>query len=445
VTETSISLKVEEISPVKKKLSFGVPWIDVKKELDAVYQEVNKKVKIRGFRQGKIPRNILETYYKEHAENEAASNLINRFYWEAVKKSELIPLTQPMIEQNGIEADKDFIFSAIIETESNFEPQNYTGLELEKEEYDVTEEDIDARLQNMREMFATMEEVAEDKVVEEGNYVNINFQGVLDGHALKELKAENYFLEVGSKTFIPGFEEQIIGMKKNATKTFTIKFPEDYHVERLKNKTVEFSLVLNNIREKKLPEINENFIKNFDKYENLEELKKDIQKFIEEDNAVKSDVALREKIIDNLLENNVFEVPPSLVELQIRYMMTEAQRRMVASGIEQNKATEMSFKLHDGFKDEAVKIVKTALILKSIAKKERIEVTEQEIDAKIEEIAEKNVQDFDTFKKSLKQNGLLENVRTELLHKKVFDLIKEKSNVKNIKQSDKNRGEADNK
>lgn len=437
MAESSVAVKVEEISPVKKKLSFDIPWADVKKELDVVYQDVGKKAKIKGFRQGKVPRKILETYYKEHAENETVSNLINKFYWEAINKNDLVPLTQPEIEQNGIEPDKDFIFSATIEIESNLEPQNYTGLDLEKEEYDIDEQDIDAQLQKMKEMFATMEEAAGDKAVEAGNYVNISFQGMLDGQSLKELKAENYFLEVGSKTFIPGYEEQLIGMKRGDAKTFSIKFPEDYHVETLKSKDVEFSVIINNIREKKLPEIDENFIKNFDKYENLEELRKDIREFIKEENEVKSDVAVRDKIIDRLLENNIFEAAPSLIERQILYMMAEAQRRMVATGLDQKKATEMSFKLHDGFRNDATRIVKAALLLKCIAKQEAIGVTEQEVDAKVEEIAEKNVQEFDTLKKSFEQNGLLENVRTELLHKKVFDFIKDKSNINIIKKTDK--------
>jgi trigger factor len=436
VTETSVAVKVEDISPVKKKMSFDIPWADVKRELDAVYQNVGKKAKIKGFRQGKVPKKILETYYKEYAENETVSNLINRFYGEALTKHELVPLTQPQIEQNGIETDKDFVFFATIEVESNLEPKNYTGLELEKEEYNITEQDIDSRLQKMREMFATMEEVAEDKTVIAGNYVNINFQGTLDGQSLKELKAENYFLEIGSKMFVPGFEEQLIDLKKSDSKTFTIKFPEDYHVENLKGKDVVFSVTINNIREKKLPDIDENFVKNFDKYETLEELKKDVKKILEEENEMKADVALMDRIIDKLLENNIFEVPSSLIERQILYMMAETQRRMVASGLDQQKATEMSFKLHDGFKNEATKIVKAALLLKSIAKQETIEVTEQEIDAKIEEIAEKNVQEFATLKKSFEQNGLIENIRTELLHKKVFDLIKEKSHI-NINKSNK--------
>ena len=173
-----------------------------------------KKAKIKGFRQGKVPRNILESLYKEHAEDEAISNLVNRYYWEALKENKINAIAQPDIDQKGIEAEKNFTFTAIVEVEPIIEPTGYVGLELEKEKHEVKDSDVEARLEEVRDMFSTMEEVEVDRGVSEGDFVVIDFEGFVQGKPVKEMKAENYLLEVGSKRFVPGFEEQLIGMKK---------------------------------------------------------------------------------------------------------------------------------------------------------------------------------------------------------------------------------------
>ena len=284
MSESAIAVKVEDVSPIKKKILFDISWLEVKKELDTVYKDVAKKAKIKGFRQGKVPRNILESLYKEHAEEEAISNLVNRYYWEALKENKINAIAQPDIDQKGIEAEKNFTFTAIVEVEPVIDPTGYIGLELEKENHEVKDSDVDARLEEIRDMFSTMEEVDVDRGVSEGDFVVIDFEGFVQGKPVKEMKAENYLLEVGSKRFMPGFEEQLIGMKKNKTEQITIKLPDDYHAKNLAGQEIVFSVTLKNIKEKKLPDIDDKFINNFDKYESLDDLKKDIRKTLEEEN-----------------------------------------------------------------------------------------------------------------------------------------------------------------
>ncbi len=243
MSDISAAVKIDDISTVKKKLSFDIPWADVKNELDSVYRKVGKKAKIKGFRPGRIPRGILEVHYREEAEEETVSNLVNRYYWETLQEKEIPAVTQPEIEQKGIEAEKDFTFSATVEVEPAVEPRDYLGLELEKEEPVVTGEDLEARMQEIRQMFATMEEVSEDRGILVGDFVTLDFVGALAGEQLKELKSDNYLLEIGSKTFIPGFEEQLIGMRKDESKFVAVKFPENYHAAHLAGKDVEFTVV----------------------------------------------------------------------------------------------------------------------------------------------------------------------------------------------------------
>jgi trigger factor len=321
------------------------------------------------------------------------------------------------------------------------EPRDYVGLELEKEEPVVTGEDLEARMREIRQMFATMEEVSEDRGILAGDFVTLDFAGAVAGKPLKELKSENYLLEIGSKTFVPGFEEQVIGMKKGDTKSVAVQFPENYHAAHLAGKDVEFSVMIKGIRIKKIPEIDEQFIKNFEKYESLEALRDDVRKNLEEEKKRKIAVAFERQISDRLLEKNAFEVPESFVERQIYYMMSDTQRRMVSGGMDPKKAAEFSFKLHDQFREEAAKIVKTVLLLKGIAGKEGLTAGDDEVENQIREIAAQRAQDYETLKKSLDKDDLIDNIRSEILNRKTYEFLEAKAKVTTVRNEKKDMPE----
>ncbi|HVO66048.1 MAG TPA: trigger factor [Syntrophales bacterium] len=429
-----MAVKVEDVSPVKKKLVFDISWLEVKNELDSVYKDVGLKAKVKGFRQGKIPRNILESMYKDYAEDEAITNLVNRYYWEALKANNISAVAQPNIDQKGIEAEKNFTFTATVEVEPVVKPEGYLGLELEKEEHEVSESDVDARLQEIREMFGTMEEVASDREVKEGDFSVIDFEGTHDGKILKEMKADNYLLEVGSKTFVPGFEEQLVGIKKGETKQIRVKLPDDYHAKDLAGREVLFSVTLKNIKEKKLPEIDEKFVQNFDKFETLDDLKKDIRKTLTEENITRSNTVFKSLIIDKLLEINKFEVPQSFVDRQVSFMIADMQRRMAMRGIKRQDKSELYNRFYDLYKNEALKVVMTILIIKSIADKESITVSDGELEEKIQEIAAQRSQTYDSLKKSLEDGKMIEDIKSEILNAKVFSFIEKEAKIKIIKK-----------
>lgn len=441
MSDISAAVKIEDISTVKKKLSFDIPWADVKNELDSVYRKVGKKAKVRGFRPGKIPRSILEAHFREEAEEETVSNLVNRYYWETLQEKKIPAVMQPEIKQNGIEAEKNFTFSATVEVEPAVEPRDYVGLELEKQEPVVTGEDLDAKMQEISQMFATIEEVSEDRSIIAGDFVTLDFTGTLAGEPLKELKSENYLLEIGSKTFIPGFEEQVIGMKRGDTKSVSVRFPENYHAAHLAGQEVEFAVIIKGIRIKKIPEIDEQFIKNFEKYESLEALRDDVRRNLKEEKKRQIAAAFEKQISDRLLEKNVFEVPESFVERQIYYMMSDTQRRMVSGGMDSKKAAEFSFKLHDQFREEAARIVKTVLILKGIAVKEGLTVEAGEVENRIREIAAQRAQDYETLKKTLDKDDLIDNIRSEILNRKTYEFLEAKAKVNIVRNSDKDMPE----
>lgn len=434
MSDISAAVNIENISSVKMKVSFGIPWADVKNELDTVYRQVGKSAKIKGFRPGKIPREILERHYRREAEDETVSNLVNRHYWKTLQEKQIPAVTRPEIEQKGIEAEKEFSFSATFEVEPVIEPKDYLGLELEKDEPVVTEEDLAARLQELRQMFATMEEMHEERGALPGDFVTIDFEGSLAGEMLKELKSENYFLEIGSNAFVPGFEAHLIGMKNGETGSITVKFPETYQASHLAGKDVVFTVTIKGIRVKKLPEIDEEFVKNFEKYDSLEALRTDVRKALEEEKRRRSDAEFERLIDARLLANNDFEVPEAMVERQIYYMMSDARQRMAAGGMDPKRAADLSFRLHDQFREEALRIVKVSLLLKSIAAKEALQVGEDELEKEIRDIALQRGQDYQTVRDKLEKDDLAENIRRVLLNRKTYEFLREKATITPIRK-----------
>jgi trigger factor len=440
VGETTVAVKVEDISPVKKKLLFDISWVDVRNELDACYRDMNRKAKIKGFRPGKVPRKILESMYKDHVEGEAITNLVNKHYWDAVKEKGIIVVAQPDIDQNGIEEEKNFVFAATVEVEPVIEPKNYIGLELERHEKNVTESDIEERLQQIRHMFGTMEEVGDDREVKEGDFAVIDFTGTLDGEALKEMTAENYLLEIGSGSFVPGFEDQVIGMRKDQSKQIQVKFPDEYGIQRIAGKDIVFSVTLKSIKEKKLPEIDENFIRNFEKFETLEDIRTDIRETLEEESKARSNTDLNNLIVTKLLESNEFEAPPSFIERQIYYMIADTRRKMASRGLSRKEIDELSAKYKEMYRDEATKVVKSVLLMKNIAAKESISVDVGEIDERVMEMAQRRGQDFDSFKKSLEDADMIENIKEEILTRKVFDFIEGRATIHSVNKEEIQQG-----
>ncbi|MDX9745291.1 MAG: trigger factor [Syntrophales bacterium] len=425
MTETCI--KFEDLSQIKKKMYFEVPWLEVEKELDKVYDNLNKTAKIKGFRQGKIPRKILETYYKNHAENDAAANIIARQYQETMDSRKLRPAGYPSVDHKGFTKDEIFAFNVAVEIEPDFEPKDYVGLELEKTDPEVTEEAIDEKIEKLRHLYSYMEDVAEDRGIQKGDFTAIQFEGTLDGQALKEMTSENYFLEIGSGQFIDDFEDKLTGMKRGETRVFDVTFPENYHAEHVAGRNVEFTVTLKDHKIRKLPELDENFIKNFERFNTMAELREELRKELDIELANKSNADLRERMIDRLIANNDLEVPSIMTGHQLEQMVMEANRRWKASGMPNERAKELAEGMRENMRPEAEKIVKAGMILRAIAAKESIEVQESEIEERIKGLAGYYAQDYEQIKKKFENAHMVEDLESEILMAKVIDFLESKS------------------
>ena len=433
--EINVDIKIEEINPVKKKLLFDIPWSDVKKELDSQYRDVGKSARIKGFRQGKTPRNVLEMHYKGHVEEQTVSNLMGASYEKVLKENNILPVAEPVIDQGKIEKNKNFTFSTTVEIKPVIEPKDYLGLELEKDEVTVTDEDVQARLEGLRNVYSTLENLESDRGVIEGDFVYVDFEGKHEDKPIKELTQENYLLEIGSRRFLPGFEEQLTGMKTGESKEIAIKIPDKYYLKEIEGKEISFSVTVKDIKKKVLPELDDDFIKNFEKYESLNDLKQDIRRSLEKEKGIDVDTNLNKRIVDILLEKNEFDIPSAFIERQIFSMMLDAQRRMVTGGTDPESAAEASLNLRDRFKEEAEKIVKFSLLFDSIAGKESITVGEEEIEEKVRELAVRQGRDYESFRRSCEDGNMIEQIKAEMLKEKTLDFIKEKAKITLVKKA----------
>ena len=427
---TGAAIKIEEISPVKKKISFEIPWEEVKKELDAAYRTVGRKARVKGFRPGKTPRRILETYFKEDAEGEAIQNMVSRSFEEAVQSAGIVPVARPEISQTGIQSDRSFTYSATVEVEPVVEPQGYTGLELTREDASVTDQDINSRLEELRNLYSTLADVDAERPVQTGDFLVIDFEGSLGGSPRSELTESGFRIEIGSKHLVPGFEEALLGMKKGESKTFSVTFPGDYHVSEFAAQEITFHVTVRDVKVKMLPALDDQFIKNFEQYENMEALRADIRKSLEQEKGARAKANLRKAIIDRLLERNPFEVPEAYVERQIFSMMIETQRRMVMNGMDPDNAAKLAANLHDQFRDEAVRLVRSGLLLQKIAEKESITVDATEIDQRIRETASRYGRDFESMKAAYEKEEMTERLRDQLLEEKTLDFIESRANIR---------------
>ena len=382
--------KTENANEVKLEIT-----VDAAKFEDAmkkVYFKNAKYINIPGFRKGKAPMNVVEKYYgKEIFYEDAFNEVAGEAYETALKENNIEAVSRPNIEVKQIEKGKDLIFTAVVETKPEAKLGKYKGIEIPKIEYNVTEESIEAELKQMQNRNSRLVSV-EDKEVENGNTTVIDFEGFVDGKAFEGGKAENYELEIGSGAFIPGFEDQIVGMKAGEEKEINVKFPEEYFSSELAGKDATFKVKVNEIKKKELPELDDEFAKDVSEFDTLEELKASIKEKQEKQNEDKVRYEKQEAVIKAVCENLEVEIPAGMVELETENMLKDIEQRLSYQGMKLEQYLQMLGKtaeeMQKEYEPQAIEAIKSRLALEAIIKAEKIEATAEEVDSKIKEMAE---------------------------------------------------------
>lgn len=411
----------------KVKLKVEIEKERVNDALDKAYKKVVKDVSLPGFRKGRVPRHILEARYgKEVLHSDAFDFLVPQAYMEAVKAAEIEPIDQPEIEDFYIAENELATFTAIVQVKPEVELGQYTDLGIEKDQVNLSDDEIEEVLKRQQEQHAYLETVDRD-TVEEGDFAIIDFTGFLDGEEFPGGSAEEYTLEIGSGYFIPGFEDQLVGQKVGEEVEVKVTFPEDYQAENLAGKDAVFKVNIKELKVKKVPELNDDFAREAGEFESLDELKEDIKEKLLKQKEDQVQREYEEKILEKISDNATVDVPEVLVNNELDMMLQNMNYSLSQQGvnIEQYFAF-MGIDPEDWRKDNwemAEKRAKINLVLEAIAKKEGIEVSDEEIDKRIEEMTEGSEQKPEQFKAFLMASGQLDGLVHSMLIGKVYDFL----------------------
>jgi len=390
-----MQINVESLTSIKKKITFEIPADKVAAEIENAYAEIRKHAAIKGFRKGKVPMGLIQKHYAEKMAEEVVKSLVNDTYFKAVTEHKLNPASYPSIESDELKQGEPFKYSATVEIFPDIEVKEYVGLELEKEALVLDEQGVTARLKEMQENMAQLAPAPEGHVAAMGDFVTFDFLGSIDGVPFEGGAAENYQLELGSGRFIPGFEEQMVGMAVGAGATVKVTFPESYGSAELAGKPADFAVTVKEIKQKELPELNDDFAKEFGEFETLDELKQKLAEFQKGQEERRIEQELHDRLIKALIAKNEFEVPESMVDRQVTIMLESTKQRLTSQrlSLEMMGMTEESYKLQ--FRDSAREQVKGQLLLDALAEKEKLEATSEEITERIKEIATATRQDVE--------------------------------------------------
>jgi trigger factor len=423
---------VEEISSIKKKVSIEIPEDQVTQEVESFYKDLGKKAKIKGFRPGKVPRDILERYFKDYIKAEVIQKLIQDTYPQALSEANLQPVSPPVVDPGEFENGKPFQYSAVIEVKPDIKLEGYTGLKIEGKKEEVKDEEVGERLKALQNLHANLKTISEARPIQAGDYVIIDYEASMDGKPLEGGKAIDFTVEVGSGQFIPALEEKLIGLKPEEEKEIEISFPEDYGYKKWAGKTISFHVKIKEIKEKILPPLDDEFAKDLGDYASFEELKAKLKGEIEKEKELGLERQLKDQVVDQLLEANPFEVPDSLVEEQAKAMISDTKLRLAAQGVVLKNLGVSEEKLQEDYKVMAQKQVRTFLILEKIAGQEGIAVTDDEADDRLREMSERMHQKFDVVKRYYEKNGLLPEVKDGIIRDKTLNFLLEKANINYI-------------
>lgn len=397
--------------------------------INRAYNKNKGKFNIAGFRKGKAPRKIIENNYGKGVFYEDAIDIVfPEVYPDALDELDLSPIDRPSIDVEEISKDNGLVLVVQVEVKPEFELGQYQGIEVAKVDYNVTEEEIDVKLKELQEKASRL--VDSDKEIENGDTANIDFEGFKDGVAFEGGKAEGHNLVIGSGSFIPGFEEQLIGKKAGDEVEVNVTFPEEYHAEELAGVPVIFNVKVNSVKVKELPELNDEFAQDTTEFETLDELKADVKVKAEEEAVAKAKSEERNAVVEAVVANTEVEVPKTMIDAQIDNSIMELNYSLQYQGFSIEQLLEMTGKtmeeLREEKKEEAEKSVKSSLVIDAIAKAENVEVSEEEIEAEIAKMAEAYSMTLDQIKEALRANDL-EDIKGQLRIRKTIDFLVEKA------------------
>jgi len=423
-----MKVSAEKLSNTRAQVTVEIPEAEFESSLEKAYRTVVKRVNVPGFRKGKAPRKILENIYgREILLEDALQDAIPKAYMNALEqiKDQYTAVGEPHYEVIQTDKGQPVIFKASFDIKPEITLGQYKGLDLEKNIYPVKPEDVDAEIEKIRQRYAKL--VVVDGPAQTGDVLTIDFLGKVGGEPFQGGAGENYPLELGSNTFIPGFEDQLVGTVKDQTVDVNVKFPDDYHAEDLAGKDAVFTVTVKEIKRKEYAPLDDEFAKDVSEFDTLQELRTDIENRLKEANARRSEQELRDEAIRKATENTEVELPEGMVEARIRRMLEDFAFRLEQQGISFQyylKATGTDINaIQEAYRPGAEASVKADLVLEAIAKAEGLKAEAEDVDKEIAKMAEIYKQDAAKIREALEEQGQISSLEFGIMIDKAVDLI----------------------
>ncbi len=414
-------------APCTREVSVEVPADVVARETESVVQNYQKLARLPGFRKGKVPITVVRSRFAGDIRGEVIERLVPRYFREEVEKQKLEPVSQPQVTDLHIKEGEPMRFKATFEVLPPIEVTGYQELRAEKTDTNISEEDVTAELNNLRERRAVFTSV-EDRALADGDFADVSFTSTPKEEGGKPVPVNDVLVHVGGPDTVKEFSENLRGARAGEERTFDVTYPEDFNDPRLAGKTVEYKVEVKAIKQKSLPELNDDFAKSLGDFENLETVKQRIREGLESEKKHRAEHEAKEKLMDELVRRNEFPVPESMVEHQIDLRLERGLRALAAQGLSAEHMKKMDLpRLRAGQRDAAVKEVKASLILEKIAEAEKIEVSDEEVGKEIDALARQTKQSSEEIRSRLTRDGALDRIRNRIRNEKALDFLYRRS------------------
>jgi trigger factor len=422
-----MKVEVESLDRVRKNIEVTLEEAKVDELREGIYEELKKGAKIKGFRPGKVPKSVIRTYYKDYINDELKRKMVEETMEEALAETEVKPVSEPRIE--FLEEDNRYGYKMECEIVPEFELPTYEGIEVEVELVKVTDEEVAERLEAMRQMHTEMIDRPEGEVARKGDFAIIRYEAFHNGKPFEGAKADAYPLDLGSANLMPEFENAVTGMKAGEEKEVEINFPAGYPDKNIAGKKLLFKVLVKEVKEKKLPELGDEFAKDVG-FENMDKLRSEVIKELEKTKEVQRKDAITEQIADFLLANTDIPVPARLLAKRVEMLVQEARSRMKTGVLNDEQDRSFNAALQKEYEPEAEKRIRMGMLLAKIADREGIHVEDYETDERLKRIAEETKRAYDYIKEFYDKYDLKSNLRESILHEKTISLLMEKATVK---------------
>ena len=415
---------VEDLGGSQRKLVFEVPAEEVAEEIEKYCRKLAKEVDIKGFRKGKAPTSVIKRFFREQVRGEVVSKIVSTSIEKALEENSLTPVGEPEIDTPPLEEGKSFPFTVTVDVKPEIEVKDYQGINVETEPVAVTEEEIQKALEELRKVHAELRGIEEDRGAVRGDVVLADYEGFFEERPVPGTENKDAQIEIGSGSFKADVEEALIGVRPGELREVDIEYPANFLNKEIAGKKVQYRFHIKKISEKKLPELDDEFAKDVGAYENLEALKERLRAEVGREKGVRARKKKEEAVLDLILERNPFEAPRSLVKSRKEQMIVDARAHFLSQGIALEKESEGFQRLEAEFDQLAEKEVKKRLVLDAIARKEKLIVSDADLEQEIERIAEKHNQSVEKVKAEMqKQEDGLERFRQSLQLMKTLDFL----------------------